>query len=155
MKQKSILYGSIVVVAAAVLAFLVFDGESNAPTTNSSTPQSQTPSISNDQAATTAGQYLDYSASALASAKGSKILFFHASWCPQCRALEESIQSGNIPNGVSIFKVDYDSSSDLKKQYGVTLQTTLVKVDDSGNLVKKYVAYDNPTLDSLKSNLLQ
>jgi len=102
----------------------------------------------------TEGKYIDYSDSVIASTKGTKILFFYAPWCPQCRALEESINNGSIPAGVTIIKVDYDSSQKLRQRYGVAIQTTLVKVDDAGNLVKKFVAYDNPSLGSLKNNLL-
>lgn len=106
-------------------------------------------------ASSTPGAYKDYSANVIASTNGTKILFFHAPWCPQCRQLEGSIKAGTIPDNVTIFKVDYDSSQALRQKYGVTIQTTLVKVDDSGNLVKRYVAYDEPTLDNLKANLLR
>jgi hypothetical protein len=36
----------------------------------------------------------------------------------------------------------------------VTLQTPIVKVDDSGSLIQKYVAYDEPTLASVIKNTL-
>lgn len=99
------------------------------------------------------GAYVDYSAEALADAEGRRWLFFHAGWCPQCRALEQDIQNDGVPAGVTIFKVNYDSAADLKKQYGVTLQTTIVEVDDQGKLVKKYVAYNDPTLDAVTKAL--
>lgn len=102
-----------------------------------------------------AGSYLNYSEKELAAAQGTKVLFFHAPWCPQCRALETSIKAGSIPAGVTIFKVDYDSNQELRQRYGVTIQTTLVRIDEDGNLVKKYVAYDEPTLASVSENLLQ
>lgn len=101
------------------------------------------------------GAYTTYSEQAIASTSGTKVLFFHAPWCPQCRALETSIEAGPIPGSVTIFKVDYDSSHELRKRYGITIQTTLVRVDDNGNLVKKYVAYDEPTLAALTENLLR
>ncbi len=101
-----------------------------------------------------AGTYIDYSPEAIASTQGTKILFFHAAWCPQCRALEASIKSGEIPTGVTIIKADYDTNQALRQKYGVTIQTTLVKVDDAGQLVEKYVAYDSPTLAAVKKNLL-
>lgn len=99
-------------------------------------------------------QYIDYSDGVIAATPGQKILFFHAPWCPQCRALEADIKKGPIPAGVTIIKTDYDSMQSLRQKYGVTLQTTLVKVDDSGNLIKKYVAYDEPTLQNLVNNVL-
>lgn len=100
------------------------------------------------------GAYVDYSSGVIASTTGTKLLFFHASWCPQCRALEADIKKQGVPGGVTIIKVDYDTNQALRQKYGVTLQTTIVKVDDNGNLVKKYVAYEDPTLDSVKANVL-
>lgn len=101
-----------------------------------------------------AGRYVDYSGSVIADTTGQKILFFHAPWCPQCRQLEQSITSGVIPENVTIIKVDYDSMQSLRQQYGVTLQTTVVLVDDAGQLVKKFVAYDEPSLGRVVQELL-
>lgn len=100
------------------------------------------------------GNYVDYSEEIISSTSSTKILFFHAPWCPQCRALDSSIKAGNIPVGVTIIKTDYDSHQELRKKYGVTIQTTLVKISDDGSIVKKYTAYDTPTLQSVKDNLL-
>lgn len=100
------------------------------------------------------GNYTNYTAAKVNETQGTKILFFHASWCPQCRALDKSITEGQIPAGVTIFKVDYDTNQVLRQQYGVTIQTTLVKIDDNGKLVAKYVAYEHPTLQALIDNLL-
>lgn len=111
------------------------------------TAQSQTSKVQE-------GVYVAYDEGAVSAAQGTKILFFHAAWCPQCRQLESDIKAGTIPEGVTIFKVDYDNSQKLRQKYGVNLQTTLVKVDDAGNEVKKYVAYDDPTLEALIANLL-
>lgn len=101
-----------------------------------------------------AGKYVDYSQGALASTAGTKLIFFHAPWCPQCRAIEADIKQEGVPAGVTIFKADYDSSQALRQQYGVTIQTTVVRVDDQGNLVKKYVAYDEPSLAAVRKHLL-
>lgn len=96
--------------------------------------------------------YADYSAAALASSPAEKnVLFFHAEWCPTCRALEKSITSGNIPSGIRIFKVSYDTESALKQRYGVTYQHTLVQVKADGSAVIKFVG--SPTLDDLIASL--
>lgn len=100
-----------------------------------------------------AGSYVDYSETALAEAEGTKILFFHASWCPQCRALDADIKEQGVPAGTTILKVDYDTAQDLRRKYGVTLQTTVVKVDAQGNLVSKFTPYQKPTLENALSNL--
>lgn len=119
--------------------------------------ESAAPMTSNTQTADetqTVGEYKDYAESEFSSTNGTRLLFFHAPWCPQCRSLETSIKSSQIPAGVTIFKVDYDSSQSLRQKYGVTIQTTVVRVDEQGNLVKKYVAYDDPSFANVAENLL-
>lgn len=98
---------------------------------------------------TNPGLYIDYSDEALASTQGRRILFFYASWCPQCRALEKSIQGTGVPSGMAIFKVNYDTQTALRQQYDITLQTTIVEIDASGALLKKHVAYDDPSLPAV------
>ncbi|HVI69106.1 MAG TPA: thioredoxin domain-containing protein [Magnetospirillaceae bacterium] len=102
----------------------------------------------------TPGAYKIYSPEAVAATKGTKILFFYAAWCPQCRQLDGQITAGPLPDNVTIFKVDYDTNQSLRQKYGVQLQTTMVKIDDNGNSLQKFVAYDNPTLASLIENML-
>lgn len=100
------------------------------------------------------GAYLPYSADKLALADhGKVVLFFRASWCPTCRALDADIRAhlGSIPDGVTILDVDYDKYTDLKQKYGVTTQHTLVEVDVSGNLVRKWTG--SPTLASVVAGI--
>ncbi len=90
---------------------------------------------------TSAGSYEAYSPEKFALAESGKvILFFHATWCPSCRALDSDINKNlsSIPAGVIILKTDYDREIELKKKYGVTSQHTLVQVDAQGNLLKKW-----------------
>ncbi len=130
------------------------DENATAPTNQESTVPTDSGSADATDTAAAGGEYKDYSAEAVSATEGTRLLFFHASWCPQCRALDASIKQSDIPSGVTIFKVDYDSNQALRKQYGVTVQTTVVRLDAQGNLVEKYVAYDQPNFDSVKSNLL-
>lgn len=125
--------------------------QQNTFTNTNTTPNNKASSTSD----TTSGKYVDYSADAFAQAEGRRWLFFHAGWCPQCRALEKNIQESGVPDGVTIFKVDYDSETSLKKKYGVTLQTTIVETDENGNEIKKFVAYDNPTVGAVVNALGQ
>ena len=37
-----------------------------------------------------------------------------------------------------LFKTDYDSEKELKKQYGITYQHTFVYVDKDGKQIKKW-----------------
>lgn len=126
-------------------------GETNISSMSSDNSQvTSTPSESLSR-----GRYENYSAEAFDNEKTSqRLLFFHASWCPQCRELEASILATPLPAGVVIYKVDYDSRQDLRKKYGVTLQTTVVKVDKDGNKLQSFVAYNEPTFNSVKRELL-
>lgn len=100
------------------------------------------------------GKYTDYSEKAVASASGTKLLFFHAPWCPQCREIEASIQDRGLPDNVTVFKVDYDSNQALRQKYGVTIQTTFVKIGADGSKIAGYVAYEEPQFSSVQRELL-
>lgn len=102
-----------------------------------------------DADAAQAGAYVDYRDGIIDETPGAKAIFFHAPWCPQCRALEESILSGEIPDGLTIIKADFDSETALRQQYGVTLQTTIVYVGDDGESLGSTVLYDDTSLDAL------
>ncbi|MCW1907877.1 MAG: thioredoxin family protein [Candidatus Saccharibacteria bacterium] len=117
------------------------------------TPPGATPAPETSES-TPSGSYVNYTDDVIAQTSGTKILFFHAPWCPQCRALEADIQAKGVPSGVTIIKVDYDSNQSLRQKYGVTIQTSLVKIDDQANLVEKYVAYNDPSVASIIENLL-
>lgn len=118
--------------------------ETPAPTAEMETEASAAPAP-----APAAGAYVDYTDGAIESTAGTKVLFFHASWCPKCRQLDEQLRAEGAPDGLTVFKVDYDSRTDLRQKYGVTLQTTVVFVDDRGELISSTVLYDDPSIDSL------
>ena len=72
-----------------------------------------------------------YSAAALAEAlaAGKPVaLHFRADWCPTCRVQDKALQSLADEKGLdlAVLKVDYDNEKDLKRQYKVTTQSTLV-----------------------------
>lgn len=101
------------------------------------------------------GSYISYDSSKIASAakNGNPVLFFHAGWCPTCRAANEDIVKNisSIPANLTIFKTDYDSSTELKKRYGVTKQHTFVQVDENGNKIKSWTG--SSSLSEIVSNL--
>jgi thioredoxin 1 len=105
--------------------------------------------------ATRAGSYESYRPEkiAMASSTHAVVLFFRASWCPTCIALDKDITSHlkDIPSNLTILDVDYDTSVSLKQKYGVTIQHTLVEVDAKGNLIKKWLG--SPTLATLVSEV--
>ncbi len=154
-KKLRIIVITLLLLIPTGFTYLLLSGDNNYIKNSKTTEQKNPASLKqeNEQTIQT-GTYADYSADVVASTKGQRILFFHAPWCPQCRQLEASIKVGTIPSDVTIFKVDYDSSQKLRQQYGVTIQTTLVLLDDKGNGAKKYVAYDQPSLDAIVKNLL-
>ena len=101
-----------------------------------------------------AGSYETYSPEKIAkAATGNVVLFFRASWCPTCRALDADIKAHlkDIPSALTILDVDYDNSTSLKEKYGVTYQHTFVQVDANGSLIKKWSG--SPTLASLVSQV--
>ena len=87
------------------------------------------------------GSYEEYAPEKLSLGQSGKvILYFHADWCPICRGLEADVHARlpSIPDGVHILKVNYDTATALKQQYGVTYQHTFVQVDARGNQVAKW-----------------
>ena len=100
------------------------------------------------------GVYADYETSKVSQTDGTILLFFHASWCPKCRALEKSIYDEGLPKDVTVYKVDYDTNQVLRQRYGVTVQTTFVRIDRDGNKLASFVAYDEPTFSAVAQKLL-
>lgn len=101
------------------------------------------------------GSYEEYSSEKLARAEnGDVVLFFHASWCPTCRAADADINASlsSIPEGVTILKTDYDSNGSLRQKYGVTMQHTFVQVDQNGELIKKWSG--SPSLSAIVNEII-
>ncbi len=83
-------------------------------------------------------KWADYEADPAAYADGKVVLFFHASWCPTCQASEESLNTEGVPDGLTVVKVDFDTATDLRKKYDVTVQHTYVQIDGDGMGLKKW-----------------
>ena len=90
-----------------------------------------------------AGIYTDYESGKKYISDSSKkvVLFFHASRCPNCRQAEEDIlaHKDTIDPNLVILKVDYDNSTELKKKYGITSQTSYVVLNTDGSMNKKMI----------------
>lgn len=161
MKKTWLIIGGVVLVIAAAFVYLLLTSN-KVSSPKDSNQASDLPAQTNQQEpapqqtetpVAQPGAYANYNAEAFAKTAGRRVLFFHAPWCPQCRALEQSIKDGKIPDGVTIFKVDYDTNHELRTKYGVTIQTTLVEVGTNGDKVNAYVAYNSPTLQSVITGL--
>ena len=83
--------------------------------------------------------YKAYSASERESLHGDKpyVIFFHANWCPICRKMDSDLnaQLDTFPEGTTILKADYDTEDDLKDEYNVRVQSTVVVLDANGEVV--------------------
>jgi thiol-disulfide isomerase/thioredoxin len=93
--------------------------------------------------AVSAGSYVDYAefdADRSAYADGKVVLFFHAGWCPTCKKAEKNLTAdpASIPAGLTIVKVDYDTATDLRREYGVTQQHTFVSIAADGSKQKVF-----------------
>ena len=150
----------VILAAAGVLGFVINQKpERTATRVNQSTksePATQQPSTTPaTESPPSAGAYIDYNDESFSATKDSRrILFFHAPWCPQCRALDTAIRNQSLPKGITILKVDYDTNQSLRQKYGVTLQTTFVEVDAKNTKLASYVGYESPTYDALRQGLI-
>lgn len=104
----------------------------------------------------TQGQYLEYSQTNLTQAltRGRTIIFFHANWCPYCKAADAELKANpdQIPSDVTILKADYDTEKQLKQRYNITTQDTFVLIDVDGNEVLKWTS-GGQALQTIESNL--
>lgn len=90
--------------------------------------------------------YTTYNSSAVSDALAAGknvILFFHAPWCPTCKAADANFVKETAPANTVVFKTDYDSNTDLRKKYGVTYQHTFVSLNADGSLKKKMSGADS------------
>lgn len=141
MKPYTLLVAALVIVIAG--GAYVFSRSTPNSTANI-TPTPEITPVYNEVATGTpqqASRYVTYSKAAFDAAKGKRrVYFFHAPWCPTCRPADAQFQANadSIPDEVVLFKTDYDSSTDLKKQYSVTYQHTFVQVDDTGDEITRW-----------------
>ena len=95
--------------------------------------------------------YYEYSDANLkmASEKGKVVLFFATNWCSTCTELDKELmnEGEKLDEGITVLKLDYDNSLEMKSKYGVTIQHTLVQVDENGNEITKWVGGDIETIN--------
>lgn len=68
------------------------------------------------------------------------VLFFNANWCSTCKVARDNIESSllSIPADLTIVLVDFDTETELRKQYGVVIQHTFVQIDAAGNELARW-----------------
>jgi thiol-disulfide isomerase/thioredoxin len=67
------------------------------------------------------------------------VLDFHADWCGTCKkqaSVLESLATDPALENVTVLKVDFDAAKDLRKEWNVRKQSTLVVVDQSGEIAR-------------------
>jgi len=72
-----------------------------------------------------------YTADALAAAEKAgqpAAVFFHADWCPTCRAQDKVLQSLKAEKGLdlTVLVANYDTEKDLKRRFKINSQSTFV-----------------------------
>lgn len=100
------------------------------------------------------GRYTDY-ISDLVDDEGfqTTILFFYAGWCPECRGYDQAIKAATLPDGLQILKLNYDDEQDLRQQYGVTIQSSFVRVNAAGEKQALWNGYGKEkSLDAILEN---
>lgn len=114
-----------------------------------SEPSSDTPAVM-----VASGRYEDYSFDLIDdTGYQTTILFFYAGWCPECRGYDQAIKAASLPDGLQILKVNYDDAQALRKQYGVTIQSSFVRVNGAGEKQKLWNGYGKEkSLDVILEN---
>ncbi|MER2537556.1 MAG: thioredoxin family protein [Rhizobiaceae bacterium] len=85
------------------------------------------------------------------AAKGTTVVFFYASWCPNCRATVTELNArwDAVNPDITLVIADYDKEKALKAKYGVTYQDTFVLLDEKGGAVK---SWNSGGVDGLNRN---
>jgi thiol-disulfide isomerase/thioredoxin len=74
------------------------------------------------------------------AAKGKTVVFFFASWCPNCRATVTELNARwkEVNPELTLVIADYDKETALKGKFGITYQDTFVLLDKDGKSVKSW-----------------
>ncbi len=73
----------------------------------------------------------------LLALRGPTVVFFFASWCPNCQATiaELNARWSDVRPGLILVIADYDRETALKAHLGVTYQDTFVQVGTDGERI--------------------
>jgi len=79
---------------------------------------------------------------AVAAENEKTVVFFFASWCPNCilTLTELSEKWSDVEPDITLVIADYDTETELKAKYGVTYQDTFVLLDSKAESVKLWNA---------------
>ncbi len=152
--------GFLAIIAVGVLLliggiFITTSSDSNSELSSIQTNQVDTEQTNSSELPAQSDRYITADSNEISTiTAGKRVLFFHASWCPTCHALDSDIRahSALIPEDLRIVKVDFDKETALRKKYGVTLQHTLVQIDKNGDEIAQWNG--SPNLKSLLGQVL-
>lgn len=98
----------------------------------------------------------EYEAMSQADFEGKHVvLFFNAQWCPSCRSIDQALKEDPsfVPDNTQIVSIDYDSNTELRKTYGVTMQTTFVEIDEAKEKISSWVSSSPSDLERALNSL--
>ena len=129
----------------ALSAVIVLGGCSQTNSSSDAMSSAKSPSSATSHGDSASQSYItydQYQASKDKYADSKVVLFFNATWCPDCRAINEALTSdpGKIPAKTTVVSVDYDQHTDLRQRYGVTTQHTFVQIDTNGEKTRQWVS---------------
>lgn len=157
-QKKIVLFGApLLLLVAALMGYIVVNGGVQTEVTPN--PAEQT--IQLQQADTKPKEkYTFYTPEVMSqAAKGRRVLFFFAAWCPTCKAADTEFMANvaQIPEDVTVIKVNYNDSQtdeqekELAKKYDITYQHTFVQIDAEGKEITKWNGGDiNELLTNIK-----
>lgn len=82
---------------------------------------------------------------------GDTILFFHASWCPLCKAAKKNFSEQGIPAWLTLLELDFDTEDELKQKYAILTQNSYVYVSPDGTAIKRWIG--GTTMEELLEQL--
>ena len=99
------------------------------------------------------GEYIAYSTTAFEGAESRRWVFFYSDQSTTAQTLDQSIQTGQLPLNVTIFKADYATSGMLRQQYGVTAMGAVVEIDAFGNSLGQFTPVGKTSLQDVVTAL--
>jgi thioredoxin 1 len=105
-------------------------------------------------AGTMSNEFRPFTPAAVKAAQDSgtlSLVFFHAPWCPVCRAQEPKLMSrlnGKYTDIVP-FKVDYDSNQMLRKDMNVARQSTIILYRGATEVARLSYTSEDAAIDEL------
>lgn len=138
--NKKFLFGIVAIVAFVALGYFIVSSNNS----SNSSGQNASEQTNTNQNPELAKRYVQFSQESLANAtvnNGKAVIFFAAfKWCPTCQAADRDFKANfdKLPKDVSILIADYDSATELKNKYGVTIQDTFIQVDSQGKEITRW-----------------